>query len=266
MGEFSRLSVFANIVVTTTQELNTLSDGGAGVQAARMILLEVSGGTAPDWTLDIQGKTFPTGVYTNLDYEQVEIAGVAGLTNAQIAITDTTTRFYLIPNPPEFVQLIAIRVAGSLTVFANTSTEPVSQWLRQDTFGNLLVKFTPAPTGGWTASHEPATNVQATATKAAAGAGVKNIIRGLTVVLAAFDGLKPSPTQRFVRLIDGPSGGPTILWRAVSSIPGAAGATDTIALAGMAIEGSPNTAMTLEFSAAGGPNTIESVSMWGEAN
>ena len=118
------------------------------------------------------------------------------------------------------------------------------------------------PYDSWTAIHVPAANAQATATKASAGAGLRNVCSALTVVLAA-GATAPVAVNVTINLIDGASGGTTYLWRATLSIPATAGATSGISPPGLAIRGTADTAMTLEFSVAGGANTIESVTMSG---
>lgn len=114
----------------------------------------------------------------------------------------------------------------------------------------------------WTAIHLPAANTQATITRAAAGAGIRNVCTGLTVIFAA-GATAPTAINVAVNLIDGASGGGTYLWRATLSLPATAGAVNGIARQPLWIPGTANTAMTLEFSVAGGANTIESVSMEG---
>lgn len=114
----------------------------------------------------------------------------------------------------------------------------------------------------WTASHVPAVNTVATVTKATAGAGVRNICTGFTVTLAA-NTTAPSAVQVTVSLIDGSAGGTTYLWRTQITIPATAGAITGFVRSGIWLPGTANTAMTLEFSAAGGANTFESVSMDG---
>lgn len=139
----------------------------------------------------------------------------------------------------------AVKVDGS------AATQPVS---------GTLTATPPQPS--WYVHHVPAANTQATITQAAAGVGVKNRCLGLTVTLAA-TGTAPTPINLTVSLIDGASGGGTYLWRSVIALPGIAGAVSCITLSGVNLAGTANTAMTLEFSAAGGANTVQSVSMRG---
>lgn len=114
----------------------------------------------------------------------------------------------------------------------------------------------------WHTSHAPVADTKATITKAAAGASVRNVCRQITVMLVAGTSA-PAAATVTVALIDGAAGGGTYLWGpARLSVPALAGATSGIAIAVNKI-GSANTAMTLEFSAAAGANTFQSVSMDG---
>ena len=110
----STFTVFDNIAATTTTELHTISGQHASRYAAS-ILLEVVGASTPNWTLDIQGKVHPSGTYANLDYFEIWQGTPQGLSSAQKTVNDTTRRFYLVPNPPQFVQIIATRTAGTPT-------------------------------------------------------------------------------------------------------------------------------------------------------
>lgn len=119
------------------------------------------------------------------------------------------------------------------------------------------------PVSSFSVNHAPAANTKATITRAAAGGGIKNVCTGFTVSLAG-QSTAPAAVQLSVALIDGASGGTTYLWGPqVIAIPAIAGATSAFVRSGIYIPGSANTAMTLEFSAAGGANTIESVSFEG---
>lgn len=120
-----------------------------------------------------------------------------------------------------------------------------------------------AQIGNWSAIHVPATNVQATATQAAGGAGIRHICTGLTVVLTSGALALAAAAPLIVSVIDGASGGTNYLWRAYINIPAVAGQDSTIAISGLSLVGSAATAMTLEFSAAGGANSYESVTLTG---
>lgn len=116
--------------------------------------------------------------------------------------------------------------------------------------------------GVWTAHHLPSSNTQATISKASAGGGTRNVCTELTVMLVA-GASAPAAVNVSVSVIDGASGATTYLWRATISLPAVAGAASGVALSGLWLPGSQATALTLEFTAAGGANTLESVSMSG---
>lgn len=118
-------------------------------------------------------------------------------------------------------------------------------------------------TSDWSANHNPAANTKATCTRAAGGAGVSNVCTGFTVMLVA-GASAPTATTVTVALIDGDTGGTTYLWGPhVIGVAAVAGATNGIARQNLWRKGSANTKMTLEFSAAAGSNTLETVSMEG---
>jgi hypothetical protein len=108
----------------------------------------------------------------------------------------------------------------------------------------------------WAVQHQPAANTQATISKAA-DAGGRHIATGLTVALA---GTSASGLVT-VNLRDGATGAGDILWSATMIV--LAGDSKSVSLGGMSIEGTKNTAMTLEFDAAGGAATEETVSLVG---
>lgn len=115
----------------------------------------------------------------------------------------------------------------------------------------------------WAATHTPAANTQATASRAAAGAGVKNVCNTILVTFAA-GATAPTAVNVTVNLRDGATGAGTVIWSATLSLSATAGQTaPVVALSDLWLEGSANTAMTLEFAAAGGANTVESVAMSG---
>lgn len=127
---------------------------------------------------------------------------------------------------------------------------------------NIRDGHQPIPTNVWSAHHLPAAATQATATQAAPGAGKRNVITWLTVVLSS-NGSAPTAAASSVSAIDGGTGGTTYLWRAAMSIAATAGLTNGIALSNLWMPGSVNTATTLEFTANAGANTVESVSFGG---
>jgi hypothetical protein len=113
----------------------------------------------------------------------------------------------------------------------------------------------------WAQTSRPGANAQATATQAAPGINYQLVCTGITVILTAGSS-NPSANTVNVSLIDGVSGGTTYLWGAVLGVPATAGLTAGISRHGLWIA-SANGPMTLEFAAAAGANTIESISFEG---
>lgn len=139
---------------------------------------------------------------------------------------------------------------GPETIF-QTSFDPAAGAL---TVRNPLV---------WSIVHTPAANTQATISRAAAGAGLKHVCVGLSATFVAAT-TAPAAIQVSVALRDGASGAGTILWQANMSLPATGGASSQpIQLTELFIPGTANTAMTLEFSVAGGANTLENVALMG---
>lgn len=112
----------------------------------------------------------------------------------------------------------------------------------------------------WSVAHAPAANAAATITKAAGGAGVRHTATSLTASLAV-TGLTSTAVNVVLR--DGAAGVGTVLWQAVLAVPAVVGSADRVVLAGVSIEGSADTPMTLEFTAAGGANALETVALTG---
>lgn len=117
--------------------------------------------------------------------------------------------------------------------------------------------------GAWFINHAPAANTKATITRPAAGAGHCNVCTGFQVMFVA-GAAAPTAILLTVAVIDGASGGTSYLWGPFPiGLPAVAGAVNGVVMPNLWLKGSPNTAMTLEFSANGGSNTTESVSMAG---
>lgn len=114
----------------------------------------------------------------------------------------------------------------------------------------------------WSLTHEPGVNAQATKTRQAAGPDTRNVCTGLTASFAA-TGTAPSAVNVQLRLIDGGTGGARVLWAMTISLPAVAGAMNGVVRENFWRQGSPNTAMTFEFSAAGGAFTIQTIDFEG---
>lgn len=111
----------------------------------------------------------------------------------------------------------------------------------------------------WSQGHRPATNVIATSTRAAGGPGVKHVLTSFEAILAGLDAAVEAVVN--VNIRDGASGAGTILrsFPILVTPGGMAGLSKD----NLNIYGSENTAMTIEFDAAGGASTYESVGMSG---
>ena len=100
--------------------------------------------------------------------------------------------------------------------------------------------------------HAPAAATKATVT-VAAGA-VRHVCSGITASIGC--GIT-AQTPININLIDGVSGGATLLWSGVAAA--AVNNACWYELTGLSIHGSLNTAMTLEFAAAGVAASVEAV-------
>lgn len=116
-----------------------------------------------------------------------------------------------------------------------------------------------APLNSWQVSHEPAANTVATITKAAGATGVRHVATGFVVSLAA--GATAATGVVRWRLRDGASGAGTVLSAGV--LNAAINVAVVVPRENLAIEGSPATAMTLEFDVAPGAANFESVTLEG---
>ncbi len=121
----------------------------------------------------------------------------------------------------------------------------------------------------WRVNHAPTANTQATATQGAVATTVpasgltRNVCTGITVAIGG-GALAPVAKQVNVAVIDGVSGATTYLWGPMPiTIPAVAGALNGYVCIPMFEIGTPYTAMTIEFDAAGGANTVEAVWMTG---
>jgi len=116
--------------------------------------------------------------------------------------------------------------------------------------------------GQWSATHAPAVNTQATATKAAGAAGVRHVCNWLAITLAN-DATGSVQANLIFNLRDGATGAGTILASFALALPATAGECRTLSLSGLNIVGSAATAMTLETASAPGAHTAASVAFGG---
>lgn len=116
-----------------------------------------------------------------------------------------------------------------------------------------------ALTDKWTINHTPAANTQATATKAAGATGVRHV--GKRISFSGAAAAAQAIVAVNVNLRDGATGAGTILWSYSLSL--LAGTSFVFDADGFTHLGTAATAMTLEFSAAGGAGTLETVNLEG---
>lgn len=115
--------------------------------------------------------------------------------------------------------------------------------------------------GEWSITAQPAANTVASATRAAGGAGVRHVLRTINATI----GFNPAPAAAVVSVYvrDGASGVGTILWIDQANVEAVAGRAARVVATGLNLVGSANTAMTVEFSAAGGASTFETITATG---
>jgi len=114
----------------------------------------------------------------------------------------------------------------------------------------------------FTVSANPAVNTIATASHAAA-TGLAHVCQTIHCTFNA-GASAPTAVQVSVVLRDGATGTGTVLWASQMSLPAVAGqSSPPVEISGLAITGTRGSAMTLEFTAAGGANTFETAAFTG---
>jgi hypothetical protein len=191
-------------------------------------------------TLDRAPGDLTNGMYVNLR----STGGSAIQTDGQSA--PTSVNLYSFPLGYNGSNWDRLTTGSAANLSANTGT------------GSLVVT---AP-GYWTSTATAAVNVVATTTKAAGGSGVRHVCTG---IMASFKANTTAPAAALVTLVlrDGASVTGTILWQETMTLQAVAGDKDAINLTGLNIPGSAATAMTLEFTGAGGANTFENANLVG---
>lgn len=112
--------------------------------------------------------------------------------------------------------------------------------------------------GQWAVGHTPAAATQATITRAAVAA-TRHVCTGISGSIST--GATAQAVAAILVLRDGATGAGTILWTKQVILP--ANAVFSVDISGLNIVGSVNTAMTLEWTAAGVAGSFESVSLSG---
>jgi hypothetical protein len=115
--------------------------------------------------------------------------------------------------------------------------------------------------GEWSVQAAPASNTIASGTKVAGGAGVRHVLRSVSASAGAVGA--PAATVLTVVVRDGAAGVGPILWQRNVGVEAVAGKVNGFDLAGLNLVGSANTALTVEFTGAGGAGVFESLSATG---
>ncbi len=149
-------------------------------------------------------------------------------------------------NAPAFSGAVAVGISGNITQVP----------LKVDAAGRLE---TVPRVSGFSIVGAPAANAQATITQAAAPT-FRHVCRAIAASLVSTAALA---VQVSLVLRDGATGVGAVLWQVDVAIPATANSADTILLTELHIPGTVNTAMTLEFTAAGGAATFEKVTLVG---
>lgn len=147
---------------------------------------------------------------------------------------------------------VGSRVAGLDPAMVLVGTLGNRQDVLSDGMGRLQVVAPPA----WAINHQPAANTQATASKAAV-AGVRHVLTALYACV--WNSAAATATVLVVQVRDGASGAGAVLWSVRLAVAAATLTVVDLFQTGLALIGTANTALTVEFSAAGGANTNEIV-------
>jgi hypothetical protein len=116
------------------------------------------------------------------------------------------------------------------------------------------------PLSTWFQTSTPAANTQATTSKAAGGGTVRHVATSITWCFATDTAVGAGPFN--INLRDGATGAGTIIRTWIVDLP-AVENSQCQDLSGLNMTGTANTAMTLEFAAAGGAATVETVTLTG---
>ena len=226
------------------------ADSGSPVKVAGVYnssLPTAASGNRIDLQLDVNGKQLVTtnadGPINNGTAPSKSFVG-GGVYNASLLTLSNTQASSLQLDSAGF-----LRVAGAVTATVLSANSGV---------GAVLI----TEPGQWGITHAPAVNTQATASKAAGGAGVRHVACGVSGTIGQ-DATGSTCSVVTLNLRDGATGAGTVLQSWTMCLANAAGAVFPFNFGPLQIAGSANTAMTLEFNAAAGVHVYESVSLTG---
>lgn len=156
------------------------------------------------------------------------------------------------------VQTLAYNLGSNGTTFDRIKTASATNQSSAATTTLAGVQLVTLP-GNWSVVNFPAAATQATASRAAGGAGVRHVCTGFTFSCSGAAAAATGLLQAVIR--DGATGVGTIIWTA--SIQAPLADSKEITVSGLSLLGTANTAMTIEFVAAGAAGTQEAVTMYG---
>ena len=191
-------------------------------------------------------------VYPGLILPVSSWAGVVAPLIGQVRVQDGTGAALQAVTTPSDAFASPGATAAQVQAFLEAFNNVTWDRLRTASAANLIAAsglgaLLTTPPGMWSAVSTPATGAQATATRAAGGAGVRHVAWGIIVSFGAI--AAPVATSLLWNLRDGATGAGAILASGRIAVPAAAAITDTFELSPLNIPGSAATAMTLEFSA-----------------
>jgi hypothetical protein len=187
-----------------------------------------------------------------------------GLTPASVKIQDGGSSLLAVVSPDSIdgaavnTNFLWTTAAGLLlngSTLDRTRSASAANLAAQSGLGAALV----APPGMWVVSSAPAVNVQASAVRAAGGAGIRHVTWGTLATLVS-DGTAPGATETALNLLDGVS----VLESIGAPVQAVAGyALPPIQQTGKNLPGSAATSMTLQFSGAAGAHTAQAANLSG---
>ena len=135
-------TLFNAIAATETKKISEAVDRP---DKARSIILEINGASTPNWAVDLQGAYSADGTYHNISYFRADTTPTA-ISQEQLTVDWTTSQYYVIPNPPPFVRVVATRTGGTLTIKGSFSSEAYSN---PGLVSGAVAPFTSTTTNGY---------------------------------------------------------------------------------------------------------------------
>lgn len=208
-----------------------------------------------------QGDTLTNGIGvfspylfngTNFDRQRGTIAGGAEVNLKSFGGGVTPTDGFA--NPTDALKTFGLGGVFNNTTWDRTSGISAAKLTATTSTGTALN----VPLSTWSVTSTPAVATQATASRAAGGAGVRHVATTLTVCIATG---ATAQTPILAHLRDGATGAGTILRSFSFAAPVNGHGCESIS--GLAMIGTAATAMTIEFAAAGVAASQETVTLTG---